>query len=89
MINALNTQIAYLSQHSSRFTFPKILYFMNIMSWTLAVCCVGLVVAVLFFGRSEVKPYAVTQTGVVASIKPIDAQVMQKLLEKSKQAPPR
>ena len=84
MNNALDAQIAYLSRHSVEFSFPKIVTFLNIMSWLFAACCVCLAVAVLMLARGEIKPFAVTQTGLVVSIKPIDGKVMESLLEKAK-----
>lgn len=84
MNNALDAQIAYLARHSVEFSFPKIVTFLNIMSWLFAACCVCLAVAVLMLARGEIKPFAVTQTGLVVSIKPIDGKVMESLLEKAK-----
>lgn len=81
-LRATDLQIEAMAQNSQQWALSRALTTLQVLAWFLAIASCAMPIAIYKWETMEMVPYAVTTSGYVSVLEPIDQKVIEALLEK-------
>lgn len=78
--NSQDLQIMVLSSKRASEIKPKLIFWIQIIAWFLAVSSILYTIGIIALEKKKIESFAVSESGEVIKITPIDEQTMDKLL---------
>lgn len=81
-LRAVETQTMALTNQHAPWILDGALFAIQCLAWTLAVGAIALAVSLFTWESREVEPFAITQSGFVVALVPLDAARLEQILSR-------